>query len=150
MLGFIISGVSIVDLVYLVKDYHWIMDRLYWYMSWDKLTPFNLKHVYYLYAILVVVYVYKYNSLDVVQKRFFSIFLSLLFIVFLFKVDDFLVDRFSFYYIPLATYLYFNLIKIFNFKKNNIMLAVFILLPFLWIFKTSYQYNLWWIIGEIR
>ena len=150
LLVLVISGISIVDLIYFIKGYHWIIDRLYWYMTWDKITPFNLKHVYYLYIGLVIMYIYKYNSLNTIQQRFFSLFLSLFFIIFLFKVDDFLVDRFSFYYIPLVVYLYFNLLRIYNIKDNMLLLAVFILSPFLWIFKTAYQYNLWWILGEIR
>jgi hypothetical protein len=150
LLGLIISDFAIVDLLYYIKDFHWIIDRLYWYMTWDKITPFNLKHVYFLYIIVFILYIYKYNSLDMIQKRFFSIFLSLFFIIVLFKIDDFLVDRFSFYYIPLVVYLYFNLITIYKFKQKQFVLAMFILFPFLWIFKTAYQHNLWWILGEIR
>ena len=145
-----LSGLTVTYLISLVKDVHWTLDRLYWYMTWGKLTPFKLKHVYFLYIVILLAYILRYQSLDILQKRYFSIFLSLFFIMYVFKVDDFLVDRFSFYYIPLAVFLYFNLIKIYRFKNYQFVLALFTLLPFLWIFKTAYQYNLWWILGEIR
>jgi len=141
--------ISIIDLLYYIHDIHWTLDRLYWYLTWDKIIEFKIKHVYYLYILLIAIYLYKFNYLDLKLKNYFLSFLSVLVIIILFRNDDFVVDRFSFYFIPIAVVLYLNLYKLFNIR-NKFYLFIFILFPFLWIGKSLYQFNLWWILKEMR
>lgn len=142
--------ISAVDFLYYLKGIHWSIDRIYWYLTWERLKPFDLKHVYYLYIGIIIIYLYKFNSISLQLKRYFLSFSTLLLVIILFRDDDFVVDRFSFYFIPLVIVLYVNLFKLLGIKRNKFYIFIFILLPFLWIFKSIYQFNLWWILGIMR
>ena len=145
-----LATASAVTILYYLQDIHWSFARLYWYLTWENIKQFNLKHVYYLYLVIIAIYLYLYESLSIELRRYSLVFLSILVLMVLFRSDDFIVDRFSFYFIPVAVILYVNLYKVLKVNRNNLYKTLFIFLPFMWLGKSAYQFNLWWILGIVR
>lgn len=150
LLSMYILSISIVSALYYMQGLHWSISRLYWYLTWEDARQFNLKHVYYLYLGMIGIYLYFYERLTIQFKRYTLVFLSVLLLMVIFRVDDFIVDRFSFYFIPIAVVLYVNLYYILGIYRSNFYKLFYILLPFLWLAKSAYQFNLWWILGIVR
>lgn len=133
-----------------LKGFHWSFQRLHWYFTWDNAVRFELKHVYYLYLILIVYCLISFDSLDPLLKRFSLVLLSIPIVVVVFRPGDFMVDRFSLYFVPIILITFVKLTtqsKVFN---NGLIYKAFLCLPALWLFKSAYQFNSWWILGNIR
>ena len=134
-------------------QYGFFLDKLYWYLTWDKIIPFKLKHVYYLFLILFLVVTVRYfrdfNNYNL--KISFNSLLSVFLIVTLFREDEFLVDRSVFYYYPLIVITVLNLVDLFNKKFNkDVVLYSMVFGSLIWLGQSLYQFYSWWILGNIR
>lgn len=133
------------EAIYEYKDIHWTMTRLYWYLTWPIGEVFTLRHVYIIYLVVVLIFLLIYNYLDIREKRIFLVSLSIPTVMVIFKSDDFLVNRFSLYFIPIFSVLYFKLLNVFNIRHKTFYLGWWVILPLVWLIKSIVQFDKWWI-----
>ncbi|MDD9185648.1 MULTISPECIES: EpsG family protein [unclassified Aliivibrio] len=141
---FYMLDMSLAQIVFHFKENHWSFARLYWYLTWNKSNVFTLKHIYYLYLIIIIIFLSVFERLNDKQVRLFLVFLTIPSIMTIFRIDAFLVDRFTFYFIPVSVLLTFQLFKIFNLRNNVYVQALFVISLYFWLVKSILQFNIWW------
>ncbi|XDF77805.1 EpsG family protein [Aliivibrio fischeri] len=144
-IAFYTFDLSLEQIVFHFKESHWSFARLYWYLTWNKSDLFTLKHIYYLYLFIIIIFLFVFERLNDKQVRLFLVFLTIPSIMTIFRVDDFLVDRFTFYFIPVSALLTFQLFKIFNLRTNVYVQALFVISLCFWLGKSILQFNAWWV-----
>ena len=90
----------LVDQVYSLTG-HPYAEKIQWYMTWSKLTPWHLKHVYFLILLLffaVAVRVFRRGRAD---EHFLFLFSGLTVILFC-KYDEMVADRMFMYFVPVV------------------------------------------------
>lgn len=134
---------NIKEIMYILKDFHWFFNKIYWYLSWEK-EAWKLKHIYYLFLLLMGVYIYLYNKINILNKKmvFFSL-VGFMFVI-IFRLDEMTADRLFYYYMFLHIVLIYQLKSII---KNKYHYLVFLFLGiFIWLNKSILlQYFIWFI-----
>ena len=142
--------VDTVAVIGMFSGVHWTIDRLYWYLSWNKLAPFEYKHIYYLLILLLLIYIGLLKKLEETDVAFLKFFLTLFVVILVFKRDEFTVDRIAYYYFPIITVMIFRL-KYYLPDRLSKYYPLFIgLSSGIWIVKSYSQFYSWWVLGNIR
>lgn len=134
-------------------NYGFFFKQIYWYLTWEKVKPFQIKHIYYLLLVLfsIVTWLYFKNFKNKTYKiGFYSLF-SIFFITAFFREDEFLVDRSSLYFFPFVVMIIFESLSfVKNFGNKLIVSYSLIFGSLLWILQSLYQFYSWWVLGNIR
>lgn len=145
--------IKLSTLIQPLVQYGFFFDKLYWYLTWDKVMPFKIKHVYFLLMILflIALVVHFKNVENRKWKMGFYSLLSILFVSSVFREDEFLVDRSAFYFFPVVAMITFDIFEIFKLKTNKqLVLNILIFGSLIWMGQALFQYYSWWILGNIR
>tara|TARA_Y100000591_G_C21839007_1_gene704385 strand:+ start:1830 stop:2741 length:912 start_codon:yes stop_codon:yes gene_type:complete len=137
--------ITVSDLLYFLKDYSDTINRLYWYFNWGISSPWQIKHVYYLFFLMIFMYAlkgYKYlgeNNLKVLKIIFFGLILILLF-----REEEMVADRIFYYFFALGTLLIVQIKNIV--KQKNLYYLILYISVNLWVVKTTVlQYPNWFL-----
>jgi hypothetical protein len=145
---FLLWFITFSDILGFFKDYNEYINRVYWYFKWDILKPWTLKHVYYFVFFMVFVYIiYAYKKLDFKNKFILKLYLYGIFLIFLFREEEMVVDRFFYYFFTLGILLILELRVLI--KNKKIFFISLIFLTNIWLAKTMIlQYPNWFITKE--
>jgi len=128
------------------------LEKVYWYLIWDKKVEWHIKHVYYLILILFIIYtfilrVFRSSSEIPSLQKSYTIFTVSLIMLIILKFDEMVADRIFMYFVPIIPILLVNTYWILNKNYRFILLIVFIIGSIIWFnIKVLYlQYSEWFI-----
>jgi hypothetical protein len=140
----LIYNFTLSDLLFYIQGYHPYLERVYYYFNWGMLTPWKIKHIYYLVLILILVLYLNINKLDEVNKKLFLFYLYGLILLVLFKEEEMVADRFFYYFIFIGIILILSLRKLIK-QKNIFYLGLYFSI-IIWYIKTVYlQFPAWFL-----
>lgn len=119
-----------------------LIDKIFWYISWQKLIFWKVKHVYYL--LLIFYYIFYIHCNDKNYRILFTIAMS--FLAF-FKLDEMFTDRIFMYYFPLVPVFIVHFFKNIGFIDRKVAVMILFLGVLVWFnVKLMYlQYPNWFI-----
>lgn len=137
-------NITLSDIIFLIKDYNPYLDRVYWYFHWGLLTPWKIKHIYYLVLILIGYLFLHVDKLDNKDKTLFIFYLYGIVMVLLFQEEEMVADRFFYYFILIGIILILTVKKFI--KQKKLFIIILYLALVIWFIKTTYiQFPAWFI-----
>jgi hypothetical protein len=139
------SLIKFSDLLLPITHINPIVKKLHWYLSWQNLKPWHLKHYYYLVLGLIMVYLIFRRKMNVMPLNLMFLFYCVGFtLVFAFREEEMVADRTFYYFFFVGFYLILGIKKIV--KEKMAYYFILLLLINIWLFKTMYlQYPKWFI-----
>lgn len=117
LLFFILWNIQFSTIFFYLSSWHDYFSRVYYYFAWSGLTPWHFKHIYFLAFFLILFYVIQHQKLDIKHQKYLLIYLYGFILVFLFKEEEMVADRFFYYMIPFGILLIINLKSFFKQQK---------------------------------
>ncbi len=137
----------LVDQAYALTG-HPYLEKIQWYMTWTKLTPWHVKHVYFLILSLAV-FLAPLALKEEHLRPHFLFLLTGLTVILLSKYDEMVADRMFMYFVPSIPVLLLSLVEIlFPGEKDQLLVLTVILLGGLVWFNVKFfllQYPGWFI-----
>jgi len=132
--GLFYPGSLFYELLKLVVDMffsltaHPYLEKIQWYLTWSKLTPWNLKHVYFLILGLFLFATPFFHREDLLRELYLFLLTGLT-VILLCKYDEMVADRMFMYFVPAIPALILRLTQtIFPRPADQKLLLVLILL----------------------
>jgi len=137
---------AVFDLLYRLFAHPYV-EKIQWYLTWSKLTPWHLKHVYYLLLALLLVGALGARRHERLAAPFSLLWAGFL-VIFLCKYDEMVADRMFMYFVPGVPVLILSLVKCFFPERDQRLLYAALLCAGLVWFNVKFfllQYQGWFI-----
>lgn len=148
LVSLMIYFLDIVNVLRLLSGYSDAAANAYWILTWEKISPWRVKHVHWLIFLLIVLVIftsYKRNgNASIVVKSSVSFVVTGYLLVFFFRAEEMFADRIFYYFVFLIPILIIYIIFSCYGKFFRLFLSLF--LPNIWLLKTVLlQYPGWFL-----